>query len=190
MTMTELLLFHHALGVTDGVRAFADQIRSGGHTVTIGDLFEGTQFPTIEEGVAAEEELGFAAMIERSELAAGRRPASIVYGGFSLGAVYAQRLAQSRPGALGALLYHAGLPPSELGGSWPENVPLQIHVSDGDPWVDRDGAERLVAEAKDGELFVYPGSAHLFTDSSWTEYDEGSATLALERTLAFLERVR
>ena len=188
--MTELLLFNHALGVTEGVRAFAEQIRAAGHTVTVGDLFEGKTFSTIEEGVTNEEGVGFDSMIERSEQAAARLPASIVYGGFSLGAVYAQRLAQTRPGALGALLYHAGgLPPSEFGDSWPENVALQIHVSEGDRWVDREGAEGLIAAAKDGELFFYPGSAHLFTDSSWEEYDEDSAKLVLERTIAFLERV-
>ena len=187
--MTELLLFNHALGVTEGVRAFADAIRAAGHTVTIGDLFEGKTFSTIEDGVANEEGIGFEPMIERSEQEAGRLPASIVYGGFSLGAVYAQRLAQTRPGALGALLYHAGdIASSEFGGSWPANVALQIHVSEGDKWVDREGAEALVAEAKDGELFVYPGSAHLFTDSSWKEYDEDSTKLVLERTIAFLER--
>jgi dienelactone hydrolase len=190
MTMTELLLFNHALGVTEGVEAFADQIRAAGHTVTVGDLFEGKTFSTVEEGVANEEGVGFEAMIERSEQAAARLPSPIVYGGFSLGAVYAQRLAQTRPGALGALLYHAGdIPSSEFGDSWPENVALQIHVSGGDKWVDREGAQGLVAEAKDGELFIYPGSAHLFTDSSSDEYDEDSTKLVLERTIAFLERV-
>ena len=188
--MTELLLFNHALGVTEGVGAFADQIRAAGHAVTVGDLFEGMTFSTIEEGVANEEGVGFEAMIERSEQAAARLPAAIVYGGFSLGAIYAQRLAQIRPGAIGALLYHAGgNPPSEFGDAWPEEVALQIHVSESDNWVDREDAEGLVAEAKDGELFIYPGSAHLFTDSSWEEYDEDSAKLVLERTIAFLDRV-
>jgi dienelactone hydrolase len=188
-TMTELLLFNHALGVTEGVKTFADQIRAAGHTVTVGDLFDGKTFSTIEEGVAYEEGIGFEAMIGRSEQAAGRLPASAVFGGFSLGAVYAQRLAQTRPGALGALLYHAGdIPPTEFSDSWPENVALQIHVSEGDKWVDREGAERVAAEAKDGELFVYPGSGHLFTDRSSEEFDEDSATLVLERTIAFLER--
>jgi dienelactone hydrolase len=165
--MTDLLLLNHALGVTEGVRAFADQIRAAGHAVTIGDLFEGETFSTIEEGVANEEGIGFEPMITRREQAAGALPVSIVYGGFSLGAVYAQRLAQTRPRALGALLYHAGdIPSSEFGDSWPASVALQIHVSEGDKWVDHGGAEALVSEAKDGELFVYPGSSHLFTDSS------------------------
>ena len=48
--------------------------------------------------------------------------------------------------------------------------------------------DRLVSEAG-GELFLYPGSAHLFTDRSWQEYDEASTKLVLERTMTFLDRV-
>ena len=188
--MTEMILFHHALGVTDGVVAFAGRIRDGGHRVTVGDLFDGKTFGTLEEGVAHEEEIGWEAMIERSEAAAVDLPPGIVFGGFSLGAVYAQRLAQTRPGALGALLYHGGdNPPSAFETPWPARAGLQVHVSEDDPWFDRGSGEQLVSEAG-GELFPYPGSAHLFTDRSWTEYDEASTDLVVDRTLAFLDRLR
>lgn len=187
--MTDVILFHHALGVTDGVRGFADRLRDGGHTVTVADLFGGTTFGSIEEGVAFEEELGWDEMIARSEAAIEPLPPEVVIGGFSLGAAYGQRLAQTRAGALGALLYHGGdIPPSEFGTTWPEGVALQIHVSEADPWFNREGGEQLAAAAPDGELFLYPGSGHLFTDASWTEYDEASAGLVLERTLTFLDR--
>jgi len=187
--MTDVILFHHALGVTDGVSAFADRIRDGGHQVTVGDLFDGKTFDDIEEGVAYEEELGWEEMIARSEAAIAPLPPEVVIGGFSLGAVYAQRLVQTRGGALGALLYHGGdNPPSAFETPWPEKAGLQVHVSEGDPWFNRDGGEQLASEAG-GELFLYPGSGHLFTDSSWKEYDEASTDLVIERTLAFLERI-
>ena len=103
----------------------------------------------------------------------------------------AQSLAQTRPGARGALLYSSAVPTSEFGGSWPERVPLQIHMMDSDPWAeeDRPAAEALVKEAEDAELFLYPGSGHLFADSSLKDYDEQAAALLKERTLAFLGRV-
>ncbi len=187
--MTDVILFHHALGVTEGIEAFADQLRDGGHRVTVADLFAGTTFDTIEEGVAFEESIGWEEMIARSEEAIAPLPPAVVIGGFSLGAVYGQRLAQTREGSLGALLYHGGdNPPSAFETPWPPQVGLQVHVSEGDAWFDRAGGEQLVAEVPDGELFLYPGSAHLFTDSSWHEYDERSAKLVMERTLAFLER--
>jgi dienelactone hydrolase len=187
--MAEVLLFHHALGVTAGIMAFADRLRDGGHQVTVGDLFGGTTFDTIEEGVAFEEGLGWDEMVARSAAAAAPLPQAIVIGGFSLGAVYAQRLVQKRDGALGALLYHSGdVPVAEFGAPWPEGARLQIHVSEGDEWFDREGGEQLAMDAG-GELFLYPGSAHLFTDSSWKEYDAAATDLVLERSLAMLDGV-
>jgi len=104
--------------------------------------------------------------------------------------VYAQRLVQTRDGALGALLYHGGDTPLEaFDVPWPEGVGLQVHVSQDDTWFNREGGEQLVSEVPDAELFLYPGSAHLFTDRSWVEYDEASTALVIERTLAFLDRV-
>lgn len=188
--MAEVILFHHALGVTDGLRAFADRLREGGHRVTVADLFGGTTFDTIEDGVAFEEQLGWDEMIARSEAAIAPLPPAVVIGGFSLGAVYAQRLAQTRAGALGALLYHGGdNPPDAFEVPWPEGVELQVHVSEGDPWFNREGGERLVSEVPGAELFLYPGSGHLFTDRSWDEYDEVSTAIVIERTLAFLDRL-
>lgn len=188
--MAEVILFHHALGVTDGIQAFADRLRDGGHQVTVADLFGGKTFGTIEEGVAFEEQLGWDEMISRSEAAIAPLPPGVVIGGFSLGAVYGQRLAMTRKGALGALLYHGGdNPPAEFELPWPDGVGLQVHVSEGDKWFNREGGEQLVSEVPGAELFLYPGSAHLFTDSSWEEYDEASTTLVVERTLAFLGRV-
>jgi dienelactone hydrolase len=188
--MTEVILFHHALGVTDGVKAFADQLRDGGHQVTVPDLFGGTAFDTIEEGVAYEEHLGWDEMVARSEAAIAPLPRALVIGGFSLGAVYGQRLAQRREGALGALLFHGGdIPPAEFTESWPDGVGLQVHVSEGDKWFNRESGEQLVSEVPGAELFLYPGSGHLFTDRSWEEYDEASTMLVLERALALLDRL-
>jgi dienelactone hydrolase len=142
--MAEVILFHHALGVTDGVRAFADQLRDSGHSVTVGDLFGGTTFGTIEEGVAYEEQLGWDEMIARSEAAIAPLPPQVVIGGFSLGAVYAQRLVQTREGALGALLYHGGdNPPEVFEVPWPAGAELQVHVSEDDKWFNLESGEQL-----------------------------------------------
>jgi dienelactone hydrolase len=181
---------HHALGVTDGVMAFAGQLRDGGHQVTVADLFGGATFDKIEEGIEYEEQIGWNELIARSEAAIAPLPREVVIGGFSLGAVYGQRLAQTREGALGSLLYHGGdTPPAEFGVPWPDGVGLQVHVSEGDKWFTRKRGEQLVPEVPGAELFLYPGSGHLFTDRSWEEYDEASTMLVVERTLAFLDRV-
>jgi dienelactone hydrolase len=157
--------------------------------VAVPDLFDGTTFDDVEEGVAYEEALGWDEMVARSEAAIAPLPRALVIGGFSLGSVYGQRLAQTREGVLGALLYHGGdSPPAAFDAPWPAQVALQVHVSEGDPWFNREGGEQLISEVPDGELFLYPGSGHLFTDSSSKEYDEPSANQVMDRTLAFLDR--
>jgi dienelactone hydrolase len=190
--MTTVLLFHHAQGQTPGFLAFADELRGAGHTIHAPDLYDGKTFQDINEGVAyAGKQVGFQEIIQRGSAAAEGLSDDVVYAGFSLGVMPAQSLAQTRAGSRGAIFYHGCLPPSEFGGSWPVTVPLQIHMMDADPWAeeDRPAAEALVEEIDDAELFLYPGSGHLFADSSLDDYDEQAAGLLKERTLAFLKRV-
>jgi dienelactone hydrolase len=193
--MAEVLLFHNAHGLTSGVRDFAETLRKAGHTVHVPDLYEGKFFENLDDGVAHAQEVGFGTILERGRRAAEGLPNELVYAGFSLGVMPAQMLAQTRPGAKGALLLHSCVPPSEFGGEWPKGVPVQIHGMDNDPYFagegDIDAARALVAAApNDAELFVYPGNQHLFADSSLPDYDKEAATLLTERVLKFLGRVK
>ena len=187
--MAEVLLFHHAQGQTPGFLAFADELRAAGHTVHAPDLYDGKTFATLDEGVANAKAVGFDTILERGEQAAADLPSELVYAGFSLGVMPAQKLAQTRAGAEGALFFSAAMPPEEFGGAWPEGVPLQIHMMEGDEWAQEDlPAARELVESVDGaELFVYPGNGHLFADSSLDDYDEQAARKLIERVLAFLK---
>ena len=154
------------------------------------DLYDGRTFASLEDGVGYAREVGFGTILERGEESvAGLRP-ELVYAGFSLGVMPAQKLAQTRPGAKGALLFHAAFPPSEFG-SWPQGVSLQIHMMEADEWAMEDlPAARQLVESVDGaELFLYPGDRHLFADNSLSDYDEAAAALLEERVLAFLSAV-
>lgn len=188
--MAEVVLFHHAQGLTPGVIAFADQLRAAGHTVHTPDLFDGHTFDTLEEGLGYAGKVGFGAVTDRGVRAAEGLPAEVVYAGFSLGVVAAQQLAQTRAGARGALLFHSCIPVSEFGSSWPDEVPVQVHGMDADSFFVDDGdlaaARALVDEAADAELFLYPGEQHLFADSSLSSYDAGASALLTERVLDFL----
>jgi dienelactone hydrolase len=189
--MAEVLLFHHAQGLTSGVRAFADELRGAGHTVHAPDLYDGHVFETLDEGIGYARTIGFGEVLERGVRSAEGLPAELVYAGFSLGAMPAQALAQTRPGARGALLIYAAVPVSEFGEAWPEGVPVQVHAMEADPFFvdegDIDAARALVAEADDAELFLYPGDQHLFADSSLASYDADAAGLLRQRVLAFLD---
>jgi dienelactone hydrolase len=191
--MPQILLFHHAQGQTPGFLAFAEDLRRAGHIVHAPDLYEGRTFDTLEEGVAYSREVGFDTILQRGSAAAAELPDALVYAGFSLGVMPAQMLAQTRAGAKGALLFHACVPASAFGSSWPEGVPLQVHAMDADEFFVGDGdldAARLLVETNgNAELYLYPGNRHLFADASLPSYDEAAATLLKQRVLRFLERV-
>ena len=188
--MTEVVLYHHVQGLTDGVRAFGDELRQAGHTVHTPDLFGGRTFDAIEEGMGFAREAGFAALTERGVAAAEDFGADAVYAGFSFGVMPAQQLAQTRSGARGALLMSGCLPVSEFGDAWPEGIPVQVHGKEADPFFEEDlqAAEALVASTDRGEVYLYPGDEHLFADSSLPAYDPAAAKLLTERVLGFLER--
>jgi dienelactone hydrolase len=193
--MAEVLVFHHAQGLTPGIQAFADELRAAGHTVHTPDLFDGRTFDSIEDGMAYAKSIGFEAILDRAVHTADDLPAELVYAGFSLGEMGAQKLAQTRPGARGALLFYSCIPITGewAFGPWPDGVPVQIHGMDNDPIFvgegDVDAAREIVATVDDAELFLYPGDQHYFADSSLPSYDAEATALLTERVLAFLARV-
>ena len=195
--MVDVVLFHHVQGLTDGVLAFADGLRTAGHTVNTPDLFDGQRFATIDDGFAYLRATGDDELRARAERAVADLPAGVVFGGISWGVSTAQVLAQTRPGARGALLYEAFLPVTGewAVGPWPAGLPVQIHGMEKDPFFglegDLDAARGLVelVGPQVAELYVYPGDQHLFTDSSLPSYDAGVAALVLERSRAFLGRL-
>jgi dienelactone hydrolase len=190
--MAEVLLFHHAQGLTPGCRDFAGELRAAGHVVHTPDLYEGKTFGTLDHGVAHAKQIGFGTILDRGRRAAQTLPKDLVYAGFSLGVMPAQMLAQSRAGAKGALFFSACLSTSEFGNGWPKGVPVQIHLMESDPWAqegDLDAARELAAAAEEAELFLYPGDRHLFADRSLPDYDKGAAALLMKRVLGFLDRL-
>jgi dienelactone hydrolase len=192
--MAEVVLLHHGQGLTDGVVAFADELRGAGHTVHTPDLYDRHTFGSLTAGLAYAAEIGFGQVRERAARAVEVLPAGLVYAGISLGVMPAQQLAQTRPGARGALLLEACVPVSEFSDAWPDGVPVQVHGMDTDPYFagegddegDIDAARALVEQTGDAELFLYPGDRHLFTDCSLPSYDAAAAALVTKRVLEFL----
>jgi dienelactone hydrolase len=191
--MADVLLFHHIQGLTRGVVAFADELRAAGHTVHAPDLYGGRTFGSIQEGAGYAQGEGAPDFDAMADEVAAALPEALVYAGFSSGVMQAQRLAQTRAGARGAVLMEACVPISGdwAFGPWPDGVPVQVHGMDADEFFagegDLDAARELVATVGErAELFVYPGDQHLFADSSLPSYDAAAATLLTERVLAFL----
>jgi dienelactone hydrolase len=197
--MAEIVLFHHAQGLTDGVRGFAETLREAGHTVHLPDSYEGKVFGTLDEGLDYARQTGFGVVKDRAVAAAeklgeGELGNGLVFAGFSLGVMPAQQLAQTSTAARGALLLHGCIPVPEFGESWPAGLPVQVHAMEEDPFFieedgDLDSAKALIAASPDdAELFLYPGKEHLFTDASLPAYDEAATALLISRILDFLKK--
>jgi dienelactone hydrolase len=196
--LTEVVLFHHIRGLTPGVGALADAWRAAGHAVHTPDLFEGRVFDSLRAGSAYADDVGLAALLERAAAGVDEWAPDIVYAGISMGAVIAEYLALTRPGARGVVMLESAVAPSALarfGASprWPTGVAFQVHGMDKDPFFAGEGeidtAFEMVAELSRGELFLYPGKAHLFCDASLREYDAAAAGLMVERVSRFLDGV-
>lgn len=189
LEMSDVLLFHHALGVTSGIRAIADDLRAEGHQVSVPDLFDGATFDTIEAGAAHAGEIGFDTITERGAATAAGLADPLVVVGFSLGVLPAQKLAQTHPAVVGAVLCHGAVPTSMFGDGWPETVPVQVHLVEDDPFAEEDlDAARGLTEAAHGELFLYPGSGHLVTDDSSADHDPVTGPQILNRLTAFVSQ--
>lgn len=194
--MVTVVLFHHVMGLTDGVREFAGRLEGDGVVVHTPDLYDGEVATGLEEGFAVMKGIGEETITGRIESALTDLPPGLIYAGMSYGVMTAQRLAQTRPGALGALLYEACVPITGewAFGPWPKGLPVQVHGMDDDEFFahegDIDAARELVDAVENGELFTYPGDSHLFLDSSLPSYDASATELAIERSRAFLDRLR
>ncbi len=187
--MAEILLFHHAHGLTPGLRALADRLRAHGHSVYTPDAYGGKTLDDLDEGVKHAQSIGHDAMADVAHRAARAHRKTNVVIGFSLGTAQAQQLAQDLRRVRGCLLMGGALPPQALGGDWRHEVDLQIHVADPDEWVDEEEINGLLFHAPHAKVFTYPGQGHMFVDPSSPDYDADAAALFEERTLAWLAHI-
>jgi dienelactone hydrolase len=184
--MTEILLFHHAGGLTPGVHAFADTLRAAGHEVHTPDLFEGRTFHDVHDGVAYAQETGEEVVAARAEAAVAGLPAEVVHIGMSMGCARAAEQVLRRPGALGALFLYGAIDPGWWGATWPDGVPSQAHLTEDDPWREVEAEQAYLSAVPGGELFVYEGAGHLFAEEGHPDHDRQTAELATGRILDFL----
>ena len=103
-----------------------------------------------------------------------------------MGAARAAEQVIARPGAKGAFFLYGAIAPSWWKATWPAGVPSQAHVTEDDEWREPDAEKEYLAQVPGAELFVYPGSGHLFAEPGHPDYDEEAAGLATSRVLAFL----
>lgn len=191
--MTAIALFPSVLGVRPGILDAAQRLRQAGHDVLVVDLYGGRTFDEYEPAMAyAHEEVGLEELMRRAREAVVALPDGLVAAGFSLGCVMAVHVATRRR-VSGVVMIAGAIPVSSFGdGSrWPAGVPAQTHSTVADPWREQDEVDQAVRDVTEGggtiEVFDYPGSGHLFTDSTLpAEYDPVATEAMWGRVLAFV----
>ncbi|CAN5166416.1 MAG: dienelactone hydrolase family protein [Nocardioides sp.] len=186
--MAEILLFHHAGGLTPGVTAFADDLRAAGHQVHTPDVFDGHTFDDVTDGVAYIGSIGHPELYGRAEAAVGdlRLGASVVYAGMSMGCGLAANQLLTRPDARAGLFLYGAVTPQWWEATWPAGVPAQSHQSADDPWREAESDEAFINDVPGGDLFIYPGAGHLFLDRGHLDFNAEAAALATSRILDLL----
>ena len=193
--MAEVLLFHHAQGLTRGVRAFADDLRAAGHTVHTPDLFDGRTFPSIDEGLAYIREVGFDDLRERGVRVADELPPGSSTPGSP--SACCRRRSSRRHGPAPAALC-SSTPASRSAANGPSDPGRTASRSRSTAWTTTRSssaratsiaAREIVEKVADAELFLYPGDQHYFADSSLPSYD-ADATALLTQTGARVPRPR
>jgi dienelactone hydrolase len=172
--VSDVVMFHSALGLRPAIWSLAELLRTDGHNVTTLDLYEGRVFDDLDEGVAERDRIGIPELIARSHAAVAGLPADLVYIGISLGTAPAQLLATTRPGAKGVALIQGAVPLEMIGvDTWPEGLACQLHTSGDDPWHEQPPVDELFATVP-AELLDhhdYPNVGHLFLDPEWPAHD-------------------
>ncbi len=187
--MAEILLFHHALGLTIGLQSFAERLRANHHVVHCPDAYSGQTFKNLDDGLRFAQDIGHDALEEVANRAYRQHRDAAVVIGFSLGSSQAQQLAQHKRRIKACLLMGGAQAPESLGGDWRHTCHLQLHVADPDEWVDPDVVEGLMYRAPNGELFRYNSKGHMFVDPSSRDYDADAADQFEDRVVDWLATI-
>ncbi|MFC8390062.1 MULTISPECIES: dienelactone hydrolase family protein [unclassified Streptomyces] len=185
-----IMLFHSTYGLRPAVHRAADRLRAAGHEVWTPDLFEGSTFDTVEDGMAYKDGIGKDELLKRAVLAAAPySERGLVYAGFSFGASVAQTLALGDDKARGLLLLHGTSDIAENASV--DELPVQLHVAEPDPFETDDWLTawylRMGRAGAEVEVYRYAGAGHLYTDPDLPDYDEEAAEATWRVALGFLD---
>lgn len=192
-----VLLLHGWWGLTPFVRRLCDRLADDGFVVMAPDLFDGRTAETPDE---AEELLGSLSVDRAADLvlstpvtlrnlpATDDHPIAVV--GLSMGASLAFWLATRAPDQIAAAVGFYGTQDIDFE---PATAAFLGHFAEHDELVDDDDVVEMEAHLrlldKDVEFHRYAGTGHWFIEEDRpAAHDPAAATLAWDRTVAFLQR--
>ncbi|WP_298208509.1 dienelactone hydrolase family protein [Acidovorax sp.] len=196
-----VVVLQEIFGVNAHIRSVADRFAASGYLAVAPSTFHRVR-PGVELGYAAEDMqagMGLKAAVEGLP-APGVMPdiqAAIDYAaqhcgggkvgivGFCWGGLLTWRAASQLKGLSAAVPYYGGgmTTPDEIARK--PQVPVLAHFGERDHWISQDSVQAFAKARPEVEVHVYAAD-HGFNCDQRGSYDQASADLARERTLAFL----
>ncbi len=166
-----------------------------GYTALALDYYGGRIGNTVDEAKALQQEaesdpdvMGARVQAAKDHLASLRTGESIGILGFSMGTDWAVMTAAKEPDVAATVLFYGGW---SVDFSHMKSKVLG-HYAETDEWQPFEVAKEMETNMKaagvDVTLYTYPGTAHWFMEEDRPEYNPAAASLARERTFAFLTR--
>lgn len=177
-------------GINEQIQEVAQHWANAGYLAVVPDLYHGQLATTPEEAMGLMKALDFAKAVQEIAAAADylrshpRATGKVAVSGYCLGGALSFAAAVNVRG-LAAVVPFYGLP-GDL--DWSKvDAPIQAHFAQHDDWATVAGAQKIKDAVKvPMELHVYDAK-HAFCNARRPEvYDAGAATLAWDRTLAFV----
>ncbi|MBZ0304300.1 MAG: dienelactone hydrolase family protein [Anaerolineae bacterium] len=194
-----VLVLHAWWGLNDTMKAFCARLAESGFIAFAPDLYHGKVADTIADAETLGQALDENHLQAKAEIAdaarflserAGPTDGSLAVIGFSLGAYYALDLAAADPEHIRSVVLFYGTG----GGDYrPSRAAYLGHFAEDDPYEPRsnidDLEETLRRAGRPVTFYHYHGAGHWFFESDRAQaYNPSAASLAWDRTLAFLGR--
>lgn len=194
-----VLVLHAWWGLNDTIKAFCAQLAAAGFVAFAPDLYHGKVADTIADAEAFGKALDANHLQAKAEIAeatrflskrAGQDGRGLAVIGFSLGAYYALDLAAADPEHIHSVVLFYGTGDDDFSSS---RAAYLGHFAENDEFEPQSNVDELEESLRRAgrpvTFYRYPGTGHWFFEPDRLQaYDREAASLAWDRTLAFLNR--
>ena len=193
-----VLVLHAWWGLNDTIKAFCTQLAQSGFVAFAPDLYHGKVADTIADAETLGAALDANFLQAKAEIAAatlfldtqaGQAGRGLAVVGFSLGVYYALDLAAADPEHIRSVVIFYGTGDGDYSSS---QAAYLGHFAGQDEFEPQSNVDRLEAALRQAgrpvSFYRYPGTGHWFFEPDRLQaYNQAAASLAWDRTLAFLK---
>ena len=194
-----VLVLHAWWGLNDTIKAFCTRLAEAGFVAFAPDLYHGAVADTIADAEILGKALDTNHLQAKTEIAeatrfllerAGQADRTLAVIGFSLGAYYALDLSAADSEHIHSVVIFYGTGPADFSRSRAAYLGHFAEMDEFEPKANVDDLEATLRQAgRSVSFYSYPGTGHWFFEPDRVDaFNSAAASLAWDRTLAFLRR--